>query len=197
MARQEPADTGAFGSGAPVIDVPGLPVAQRGGSGASAAWAYSRALGELIAELYVDTATADGAIGTAGGLWGVHAAMPDRIPPPVVLAVWRQQFPDFGLLMAHAEKVRAERLMEEAVVIADTDPRAAPRVALSIAARQRLAESLDRARWGTGSRAGGDPPKPPGIGRDQPTAPELSDDELRALAAAGIEAGQAGGGSPP
>jgi hypothetical protein len=188
MGRERPADTDAFGDGQPAADVPGLPaVFRRPEDRPDHGWAYSPALGELVAELYVDDAS-------AGGLWAIHAAMPDRIPPPRVLAVWKRQFPAFGQLLAAAEKVRAARLMEECVVIADTDPRAAPKVALSIAARQRLAESLDAATWGKGPAS---PAGTPALTADQPTAPALSDDDLRAIAATAREAAGTGGGSPP
>jgi hypothetical protein len=189
MARERPADCDAFGDGPAPADVPGLPaVFRRPEDRPDHGWAYSPALGELVAELYVDDAS-------AGGLWAIHAAMPDRIPPPRVLAVWKRQYPAFGQLLAAAEKVRAARLMEECVVIADTDPRAAPKVALSIAARQRLAESLDAATWGKGQS--GASPATPGLTHDQPTAPEITDDELRALALAGRSDGPADGGNPP
>jgi hypothetical protein len=189
MARERPADCDAFGDGPAPADVPGLPAVFRTPEDRPAhGWRYTPELGELVAELYVDDAS-------AGGLWALHAAMPDRIPPPRVLAVWKRQFPAFGQLLAAAEKVRAARLMEECVVIADTDPRAAPKVALSIAARQRLAESLDAATWGKGQS--GTPASAPALTADQPTAVTLSDDELAALALAGRADGATGGGSPP
>lgn len=159
--------------------VPGVPGS---GPGSRGGWVYSEALGRSIADLYVET---------DGGLWGVVAANPDEIPPPTVLHAWKRQYPAFGLMMREAEKVRAERLLEQTIVIADTEQGSPPRLALRIATRQHLAERLDRARFGSGAGAGTPPALLPH--EAQPVACELTDDMLAALAMAG--AGDVPGGA--
>lgn len=165
------------------LPVPGMPDAR---TNPNQRWVYSQALGEFIADEYTRA---------QGGLWGLHDAWPDRVPPPAVVKAWRGQYPAFGALMKQADELRAEKAMEETVFLADHSPLAAPRVALQIAARQRLAESLDSARWKPGAAS---PHSGALNGRtaDQPTAIEYSDAELLALIAA--ERGAAGGaGEPP
>src|SRR5687768_16403196 len=169
-------------------DVPGLPaVLPQAGPGSRSGWHYTDALGELIAELYGDAVAAAGAApdapqdnvatrGLAGGLWGLHYALPDTIPPPAVVHAWRTQYPGFGLLMRAAEKLRAESFMEQAIAIADHDPAPAPRVALRIATRQRMAEKLDRARWGDGATSSADALGTLSRQGAQPLALEASDD---------------------
>ena len=160
-----------------VIDGPGGPLVSVDKPGRAAKWQFTPELGDLIAELYVDE---------QGGLWGLAAAMPDKVPPPNVVTAWKRQFPAFGLAMREAEKLRAEKLVEETLVIADTDPAPAPRVALRIAARQHYAERLDRARFGNASAAG----NTPAIASDaQPVAIEASDAQLAAIALSGQSAG--------
>lgn len=164
----------------PPVDVPGypavLPRVSRAAERDLPAFVYTPELGELIADLYVDE---------PGGLWGIHSAMPDRVPSPAVIRAWERRHPAFAILLRDAERVRAEKLMEESVALADTSPLAAPRVALQIAARQRFAEKLDRARWGDG---GGSSAATPALARpgEQATALELDDVQLMALAAAGL-----------
>lgn len=143
-------------------------------------WAYSAALGAFIAQEYAEGTDGDRSGARDGGLWGLHAAMPDRVPPPGVVRAWCRQFPAFGTLMRQAEALRAERLMEETVVIADTAPGVPARVALQIAARVRLAESLDAPRWRAGGPGGNAPAMLPKAG-EQPVALEVSDAELEAL----------------
>lgn len=155
------------------------------GAGSRAGWAYSEALGERIAAEYVEA--------DAGGLWGVHAAFPDLIPPPAVVSAWKRQFPQFGLRMREAERVRAERLIEQAVVIADTGEGSPARLALRIGARQYLAERLDRERFGKAPTIGGvNGAAAAALGHEQPVAVELDDATLARIAAAG--AGEGGGG---
>lgn len=159
-----------------------LPLVPGSGAGSRGGWVYTEALGRSIADLYVET---------DGGLWGVCAANPDEIPPPTVLSAWKRQYPAFGLMMREAEKVRAERLLEQTIVIADNEQGSPPRLALRIATRQHLAERLDRARFGSGAASA---TTPLAISRDaQPVAVELTDDVLAAIAMAGAETGQAGG----
>ena len=153
-------------------------------AGAGDGWRYSPDLGTFVADLYAES---DG-----GGLWAIHAAMPDVVPPPRVVTAWKAQWPAFGLLMRQAEKLRAERMMEQAVVIADTDPDPAPKVALRIQVRQTMAERLDRQRFG---RTPSDSPglSLPGAGQGQLVAEDVSDAQLLALALAGQGAGVPGG----
>lgn len=158
-----------------------LPLVPGRGAGSRGGWAYTEALGRAIADLYVET---------DGGLWGVCAANPDEIPPPTVLSAWKRQYPAFGLMMREAEKVRAERLLEQTIVIADTEAGSPPRLALRIATRQHLAERLDRARFGNGAGAGTTPAL---LAHEaQPVACELTDDMLAALAMAGVSDAPAG-----
>jgi hypothetical protein len=158
-----------------------LPAVPRSGGGSRGGWTYTEALGQAIADLYVDA--------DSGGLWAVQAAAPDKIPPPTVLHAWKRQYPAFGLMMRDAERVRAERLMEQTIVIADTAAGSPARLALQIDTRTRLAERLDRARFGNAAGTGAPPPL---LARDaQPVAVELTDDVLASIAAAGAgEAGQ-------
>lgn len=164
-------------------------------------WRYTPELGEAIAREYAESVTESGDGTRAsrdGGLWGLHYAFPERIPPPSVVRAWCGQYPAFGTLMREAEKLRAERLMEEAVVIADTAPGHPARVRLQMDARYRLAEALDRPRWGGTSAGGTNAPALPRPG-EQPVALSVSDDELEALVAAQLATAGAGagGGEPP
>ena len=175
------------------LPVPGERAWQRD---ARSAWHYTPALGEGIAREYCECGVTDGTA-RDGGLWGLHAAMPDTFPPPSIVSAWERQYPAFGTLMREARALRAQRLMEETLVIADTAPGMAPRVALMIAARQRMAEALDRRTWGTGAHAPGrDAPALPRPG-EQPVAIDVSDDELKALIVAARDAETAGGGGGP
>ena len=145
------------------------------GEGSRGGWVYTEGLGRAIADLYVDA--------DSGGLWAVQAAAPEQIPPPTVLSAWKRQYPAFGLMMREAEKVRAERLIEQTIVIADSGAGSPPRLALQIATRQHLAERLDRARFGNGAASGTTPAM---LSRDaQPVAVELTDDVLASIASAG------------
>jgi hypothetical protein len=178
------------------VSTPGLPAVTLTGPGSRSGWQYTPALGRAIAELYADGCDEGKPQGISGGLWGLHHAMPEYVPPPTIVRAWCKQFPAFGLLLREAERLRAERLMEETLVIADNDPAPPPRVALKIAARQHYAERLDRARYGTSADASRLAP-PAGAGllgvEEQPTAVELDDAQLMALAAAGVEGGGQGG----
>lgn len=162
---------------------PGLPAVVPRGAGARSGWAYTDALGASIADLYADTG--------AGGLWELCSAMPDRIPPPAVVRAWCGQFPQFGLRMKAAESVRAERMLEESVVLADTAQGQPARVALMVSARQYLAERLDKARFGRGSAEVNNGSGL--LGQDvQPVAHDVSDEALARIAV-GVEAGGTGG----
>lgn len=177
----------SFDNDGPVpLNIPGLPEVMPRGPGSRGGWHYTPELGEAIAELYSDGTDLDAPRGMSGGLWGLHYAMPHRIPPPAIVRAWCRQWPAFGLLMREAERLRAERLMEETIVIADTDPGAPPRVALRIAVRQEMAGKLDAARYG---KQGGMPAlNAPGPSDAQPVALDVSDETLAALALAGAAA---------
>lgn len=175
----------AFDDDGPVpLNVPGLPEVMPRGPGSRDGWHYTPALGEAIAELYSDGTDLDAPKGMSGGLWGLHYALPHRIPPPAIVRAWCKQWPAFGLLMREAERLRAERLMEETIVIADTDPAAPPRVALRIAVRQEMAGKLDAARYG--KQAGMPSLGAPAAGDVQPVALDVDDATLAALALAGV-----------
>jgi len=167
-------------------EIPGLPVLVRT-PGSRSVWKYDEVIAEFIAEQYVDE---------PGGLWGIHTAFPDRVPPPVTLAAWRRQYPAFGLRMKEAERLRAEKLIEECVWLADNAPGVPARVSLQIATRQHYAERLDRGRYGNAAAGAG---AMPSIGNDpQPVALDVDDATLQAIAmqgnasAAGGEAGSGG-----
>lgn len=172
-----------------LLPVPGRPEPERFGAGSASGYQYSTALGELIADLYV---TED-----RGGLWAIHHAMPERIPPPAIVRAWCQQFPAFGLVMREAERLRAERLMEQSLVIADTEPDVR-RATLQIATRQAFAEKLDRARYGKGDAPHHAPAQLAGQ-NVQPLAHGLSDETLAQIAAQAVEnaGGDGAGGQGP
>jgi hypothetical protein len=166
-------------------EIPGLPCVARSGAGARSGWVYSVALGEAIAREYEECGS--------GGLWELRQLAPDRIPPAGIVRAWCKQFPAFGLLMRQAEQVRAEKLMEETLVIADNDTASPAKVALRIKVRQDMAAKLDRARFGTAS------PTDPGaatLGQDkaQPVALGIDDATLAGIAAQALgERAGAGG----
>lgn len=141
--------------------------------GSASGYAYTPELGAKIAELYAEN--------MGDGLWGLHYFAPAFIPRPMTIHAWKRQHPAFGILMRHAEALRAEKLMEETVTIADNVGEHPARSALRIATRQRMAGKLDAPRFGD---ARGDAPAalPMGAKDEQPTAPALSDDELMRLA---------------
>jgi hypothetical protein len=158
------------------LNVPGFGLVAAVGPGSASGWVYSEQLGEAIAREYCEV--------DDGGLWGLHALCPDRIPPPAIVIAWKRQFPAFGLLMREADKVRAERLVEQTIVIADTGQGPAPRIALQIAARQYMAEKLDGPRYGKSGQAPGAAVLPSNA---QPLALDCSDETLAAIALAGQE----------
>ena len=122
------------------------------------------------------------------------AAWPDLVPPTTVLAAWKRERPAFALLLRQAEQVRAELLVEQALQLADKAPGAAPRVALMVAQRMAMAERMDRQRWG---RSGSDSGGVAALAADaQPVAAELTDAQLAAIAASGVESVGVRGGDP-
>lgn len=167
----------------PPLNVPGFPTVTAFGAGSREGWHYTPELGQAIADLYADS--------EGGGLWDCHHMAPDRVPPPGIVRAWCRQFPAFGLAIKDAERLRAEKFMEQTVVLADSGEGSIPRLALRIATRQTMAEKLDPRRYG---KAGGDTPLQPQLGREtQPTAIELDDDTLAALAMAGQASSEAAG----
>jgi hypothetical protein len=131
-------------------------------------WRYDRELAARIADAVADNVS----------LHEQRALDPLTVPPVTVLMAWRKQHPEFGLLLDHAERVRADLLAEQALVLADTAKGQPARVALMISTRLKTAERLDPDRFGSGGAAGA-----PAAGKDdQPTAPQLTDDQLAALA---------------
>jgi hypothetical protein len=183
---------GPWGDAGPpgAVDVPGLPAVARVGAGSRSGWAYTPELGDAIAEQYAEC-------DARGGLWELRALAPDRIPPPAIIRAWCRQFPAFGLVMREAERVRAEKLMEQAVMVADSAPLSVPpaRVALMVSARHRMAESLDAGRWGKGATGGHH--AAPQLASDQPTALDVDDATLASIAlggAGGAADGSGGGG---
>ncbi len=171
-------------SGPRPLNVPGFPTVQAFGAGSRAGWHYTPELGQAIADLYADS--------EGGGLWDIHHMAPDRVPPPGIVRAWCRQFPAFGLAIRDAERLRAEKFMEQTVVLADVGEGSIPRLALRIATRQTMAEKLDPRRYG---KAQGDTPAIPQLGREtQPVALDLDDDTLAALAMAGQASGAATGG---
>ena len=64
------------------------------------------------------------------------------VPSPMVLHRWRHEFPVFASLMADAASVRAERLVEECLEIADDENRGAAAARNAIGVRERLADRL-------------------------------------------------------
>lgn len=143
-------------------------------------WPYSRALGERIA--------ADVADGIS--IHEQRAIDPLTIPPASVILTWKKQHPEFGVMLRHADLVRADLLREQALTVADSARGVPARVALQVATRLKLADRLDGGGVTGGALA-------PNSGMpDQPTAPALSDGELEALARVGMvgERVEVGGG---
>ena len=151
---------------------PAFPLPAMRGPGSASGWLYSEALGQAIAELYGES--------PVGGLSGLRAYAPDRIPPVAIIHAWKRQYPAFGMMMREAERVRAEILMEQTLVIADGGGHPAA-LALRISSRQTLAGRLDAQRYG---KASGEAPAT--LGHDvQPTALDLDDATLASIAAQG------------
>lgn len=84
----------------------------------------------------------------------LHAADAGWFPPPWVIINWRETIPRFRLLMEQAERTRAFVLMEECIEIADDTKRLAAQARNAMDARQRMAEAIDRRRFGKGGEAG-------------------------------------------
>jgi hypothetical protein len=154
-------------------EIPGLPCVARSGAGARSGWVYSVALGEAIAREYEECGS--------GGLWELRQLAPDRIPPAGIVRAWCKQFPAFGLLMRQAEQVRAEKLMEETLVIADNDTASPAKVALRIKVRQDMAAKLDR----VAATLGQDKAQPVALGIDDATLAGIAAQALGERAGAG------------
>lgn len=135
-------------------------------------WPYDRELAARIADQVADNVS----------LHEQRALDPLTVPPVTVLMAWRKQHPEFGLLLDHAERVRADLLAEQALLLADTAKGQPARVALMISTRLKTAERLDPERFGSAVAVGG----PAGKTDEQPTAPALTDEQLQQLASVGV-----------
>jgi len=74
---------------------------------------------------------------------------PDIIPGVLCVRRWRDQHPDFNMLMLEAERCRAEILADEIIKISDDGDRVAAAAANAIKSRQWMAARLDRKRYGS------------------------------------------------
>jgi hypothetical protein len=117
----------------------------------------------------------------------LHRADPSWFPPPWVLINWRETIPRFRLLMEQAERTRAFVMMEEAIEIADDTTRQAAQARNAMDARMRMAEAIDRRRFGKGQA--GEP-----IENESPSdaLAAMSREQLLAVAQGGL----AGGAGP-
>lgn len=150
-----------------------MPALRRGDTPGRAGWLYTPELGAVIAD----------AVSEGVSIPEQHACTPDAIPPPTIVAAWRRQHPEFAVMLRHADSVRAELLVEQALQVADHAPGAAPRVALMVSVRMAMAERLDRRRWG---KDGTGEPDSALRAEFQPVAIGVSDDELAALAVGSV-----------
>lgn len=132
---------------------------------------YTAEVGEWLALRY-----ATGEPDTS--LAALHRVDPERVPAPLIVRRWRSVYPAFDSLMREADAARAEAMMDETVSIADDSGKLAANAKNGIAARWRLAESLDPARFGQRRILAGDASAPLRVG----AAAELSDAELLAIA---------------
>jgi hypothetical protein len=114
------------------------------------------------------------------GLGYLHDNYPDRIPNPMVIKRWVKNNMQFQLLMAEAEDVRAERLADESVTIADDADILAADKAQRIKARQWLASKLADRYGSAPAKDGKDSGGMVGI--------ILTDEQLYAIAAKGLPA---------
>lgn len=130
-------------------------------------WPYSAALGQRIAD--------DVAEGFS--IHDQRAMDPLTVPPASVILTWRKQHPEFGLMLTHADRVRADLLREQALTVADSGKGVPARLALQVATRLKLADRLDGGLVAGSAPAGGM--------QGQPIALELSDEDLAHLAMAG------------
>ena len=144
-------------------------------------WVYDRDTGARIADL----------VAAGVSIHHQRADDPLAVPPPSVVFTWKKQHPEFGVMLAHADKVRADLLMEQALMVADTGQGQPARVAIQVAQRMKMAERLDPSRFGTGSGMGQGIAPPSDA---QPLALEVSDEQLAALALSGaaVESGPSG-----
>lgn len=132
---------------------------------------YSPGAGQWIAERYAD----------GQSLRDLHRGSPDLVPSPLVVRRWRDAVPAFDALMSEAERARAEREAELMIEVAKSK-RPAAKARNEIAARQWIAERLDRARYG--SRVGVDVSASLSVEHVH----TLSDAALAAIALSGREA---------
>lgn len=97
---------------------------------------YSPQLGQEIAKLYA-----------AGHSMQDIAELGAWVPGPTTLTEWKSKHPEFAKLMADAEALRADSLIEQTLSIADNtfDPALAN---VRIKTRQFIAGKLNRAKYG-------------------------------------------------
>ena len=145
---------------------------------------YSPDVGEWLALRY-----ATGEPDTS--LAALHRADPERVPAPLIVRRWRSVYPAFDGLMVEADRARAEAMMDETVSIADDGSKLAANAKNGIAARWRMAESLDPARYGQRRILAGDASAPLRVG----AAAELSDADLLAIARGADPVALLGGGA--
>ena len=85
------------------------------------------------------------------------------VPGPMVLRRWQREFPAFAALLRDAADVRAERLVEEALEVADDETRSASHARNAIGVRERLADRISAPGAGenanpvSGNPSSGDP----------------------------------------
>lgn len=119
------------------------------------------------------------------------------LPSALVLKRWRREYPAFDAMLRDAESVHADRLAHETIDIADDENRSAAHARNGIASREKLAQALDRAAYGSG----------PAVAVNVDTGPgeagkgieDASTEQLWAMLAsrgAIIDAGEEGG-TPP
>lgn len=124
---------------------------------------------------------------------------PEHVPAPLVVARWRRQYPQFDLLMAEAEAVRADYLAEQCLEVADDESRTAAHATNGIKVRQSLAAALHPSKYGQGAagKRGADDKGEPASLQD------MTDAELMAVARGAVEevqariAGQRAPADPP
>ena len=138
--------------------------------------AYTEERGIELARAYAGEARDDA--GRLMSLSKLHALDPSWFPPPWVIINWRETIPRFRLAMEQAERTRAFVMMEECIEIADDTERQAAQARNAMDARMRMAEAIDRRRFGKGPMGGQVEPN------ENPAeiAAELTDAQLKALA---------------
>ncbi len=120
-------------------------------------------------------------------LLALHEAHEDTVPAPLIITRWRREFPAFDFLMIEAEAVRADVLVDQTLVIADSDARTAGAARNSIQSRQWLAARLSRDKYSQHKTIDSNL-HIPSDGKDAPRLSEYSDADLQAIMRAGLKA---------